>query len=59
MMVDNRNDSIHGPEFDSYMIAESDLLPGSFRLLEVDNRVLLPVYNHVRVIVTSTDVLHS
>nr|DAC76952.1 TPA_inf: cytochrome c oxidase subunit 2 [Entomophthora muscae] len=46
-------------EFDSYMIATSDLELGKLRLLEVDNRVILPVDTHVRVIVTSTDVIHS
>nr|YP_009647131.1 cytochrome c oxidase subunit 2 [Chloropicon maureeniae]QBX98802.1 cytochrome c oxidase subunit 2 [Chloropicon maureeniae] len=45
--------------YDSYMIAEDDLEPGQLRLLEVDNRVVLPVQTHVRVIVTAADVLHS
>ena len=45
--------------FDSYMIATEDLTHGSFRLLEVDNRVILPVNTHIRVLVTAADVLHS
>jgi cytochrome c oxidase subunit 2 len=45
--------------FDSYMVAEDDLEPGQLRLLEVDNRVVLPTKTHVRVLVTSADVLHS
>ena len=45
--------------FDSYMIATEDLTHGSFRLLEVDNRVVLPVNTHIRVLVTAADVLHS
>jgi cytochrome c oxidase subunit 2 len=45
--------------FDSYMIPEDDLTLGELRLLEVDNRVVLPVQTHVRVIVTAADVLHS
>jgi cytochrome c oxidase subunit 1 len=45
--------------FDSYMIPESDLELGQLRLLEVDNRVVLPVNVSIRVIITSTDVLHS
>jgi cytochrome c oxidase subunit 2 len=45
--------------FDSYMIPEDDLELGQLRLLEVDNRVVLPVQTHVRVIITSADVLHS
>ena len=44
--------------FDSYMIPEEDLEVGQLRLLEVDNRVVLPVNTHVRVIVTAADVLH-
>jgi cytochrome c oxidase subunit 2 len=45
--------------FDSYLIPEDELEPGQLRLLEVDNRVVLPVNTHVRIIVTSADVLHS
>ena len=45
--------------FDSYMIPESDLKFGDFRLLEVDNKVIVPVDTHVRVIVTAADVIHS
>jgi cytochrome c oxidase subunit 2 len=45
--------------FDSYMVAVSDLSFGSFRLLEVDNRVVLPINTHIRLLVTSADVLHS
>jgi heme/copper-type cytochrome/quinol oxidase subunit 2 len=41
------------------MIPESDLETGQLRLLEVDNRVALPVNRHIRLLVTSTDVLHS
>ena len=45
--------------FDSYMIPEDDLQPGQLRLLEVDNRIVLPVNTHVRIIITAADVLHS
>jgi cytochrome c oxidase subunit 2 len=45
--------------FDSYMIPDDDLQPGQLRLLEVDNRVVLPVNTHVRMIITAADVLHS
>lgn len=44
--------------FDSYLIATSDLDMGLFRLLEVDNRVILPINTHIRLIVTAADVLH-
>ena len=46
-------------EFDSYIVPESDLELGSLRMLEVDNRVILPELTHVRFIVTSGDVIHS
>jgi cytochrome c oxidase subunit 2 len=45
--------------YDSYMIPEDDLTGGNLRLLEVDNRVVLPVQTHIRVLITSADVLHS
>jgi len=45
--------------FDSYMLNFDDLTHGSFRLLEVDNRVVLPIKIHIRLLITSTDVLHS
>ena len=46
-------------EFDSYLIPDSDLELGQFRLLDVDNKVVVPVDCHVRLIVTAGDVLHS
>ena len=46
-------------QFDSYMVASDDLNPGELRLLETDNKVVLPTKTHIRVLVTSTDVLHS
>jgi len=45
--------------FDSYMLNVNDLTFGAFRLLEVDNRVILPVKTHIRLLVTAADVLHS
>jgi len=45
--------------FDSYMVPEDELEVGELRLLEVDNRVVLPVNTHIRVLVTAADVLHS
>nr|YP_009493080.1 cytochrome c oxidase subunit 2 [Ganoderma tsugae]YP_009493141.1 cytochrome c oxidase subunit 2 [Ganoderma leucocontextum]AWJ63875.1 cytochrome c oxidase subunit 2 [Ganoderma tsugae]AWJ63936.1 cytochrome c oxidase subunit 2 [Ganoderma leucocontextum]WVH38029.1 cytochrome c oxidase subunit 2 [Ganoderma leucocontextum] len=46
-------------EFDSYMIPESDLELGQFRLLDVDNKVVVPTDTHIRLIVTGADVIHS
>ena len=57
---ENGSETLHdGIAFDSYMIAESDLMMGQLRLLEADNRVALPVNRHIRLLVTSADVLHS
>ncbi|MBW5719180.1 hypothetical protein GQQ29_26525 [Klebsiella pneumoniae] len=46
-------------EFDSYMVPDSDLEPGQLRLLDVDNRVVVPVDTHIRFIVTGQDVIHD
>nr|YP_009370141.1 cytochrome c oxidase subunit II [Orcula dolium]AIR76272.1 cytochrome c oxidase subunit II [Orcula dolium] len=45
--------------FDSYMIQESNLKSGEYRLLEVDNRPSLPYNNAINVLTTSTDVIHA
>lgn len=46
-------------EFDSTLIKDEDLKPGQLRLLEVDNRVVLPVGATVKVLITASDVIHS
>nr|AAL07826.1 cytochrome oxidase subunit II [Heliconius melpomene rosina]AAL07834.1 cytochrome oxidase subunit II [Heliconius melpomene cythera]ADF97148.1 cytochrome oxidase subunit II [Heliconius melpomene melpomene]ADF97154.1 cytochrome oxidase subunit II [Heliconius melpomene vulcanus]AAL07828.1 cytochrome oxidase subunit II [Heliconius melpomene rosina] len=45
-------------EFDSYMIQSNENL-NNFRLLDVDNRIILPMNNQIRILVTATDVIHS
>ncbi|MBM3467811.1 MAG: cytochrome c oxidase subunit II [Alphaproteobacteria bacterium] len=45
--------------YDSYMIEDKDLKPEQFRLLSVDNPVVVPINTTVRILVTSQDVLHS
>jgi len=46
--------------FDAYMVTTPDLeVHGRFRLLEVDNRVVLPTNSHIRLLITAADVLHS
>jgi len=45
--------------FDSYMKPTEELEKGELRLLEVDNRIIVPVDTHVRLIVSSGDVIHS
>lgn len=45
--------------FDSYTKSDDDLLPGELRLLDVDNRVLLPIHTPIRLLITAEDVIHS
>lgn len=45
--------------FDSNMLPEEDLKPGQLRLLEVDNRVIVPTHTTIRVLTTASDVIHS
>nr|YP_009058567.1 cytochrome c oxidase subunit 2 [Sargassum hemiphyllum]AIM19590.1 cytochrome c oxidase subunit 2 [Sargassum hemiphyllum]UDY71314.1 cytochrome c oxidase subunit 2 [Sargassum hemiphyllum var. chinense] len=73
-LIKEPSDVGEGPErqrinFDSYLIGEEDLIIPEphgvgkagkvFRLLEVDNRLFVPINTHIRVLVTSADVLHS
>uniref|UniRef100_Q7J5E0 Cytochrome c oxidase subunit 2 n=4 Tax=Pterourus TaxID=2854840 RepID=Q7J5E0_PAPGL len=46
-------------EFDSYMIQYNKSTPDNFRLLDVDNRIILPMNNQIRIMVTAADVIHS
>nr|AIA22635.1 cytochrome c oxidase subunit II [Neopsylla sellaris] len=46
-------------EFDSYMTPSKELNLDSFRLLDVDNRITLPMNSQIRVLITASDVLHS
>nr|QRW36269.1 cytochrome c oxidase subunit 2 [Deronectes moestus] len=46
-------------EFDSYMIPQNELKMNEFRLLDVDNRVILPFNSQIRILVSALDVLHS
>nr|ABV71233.1 cytochrome oxidase subunit II [Libnotes perkinsi] len=46
-------------EFDSYMIPTNELNNNGFRLLDVDNRIILPMNSQIRILVTAADVLHS
>lgn len=49
---------IDGMKFESYMVPTDELELGNLRLLEVTNRLLLPISAHVQVSVTAADVLH-
>nr|QGT77363.1 cytochrome c oxidase subunit 2 [Parapotamon spinescens] len=44
-------------EFDSYMIPNKSL--SDFRLLDVDNRTILPMNTQIRILITAADVIHS
>uniref|UniRef100_UPI0030E2D9AB cytochrome oxidate subunit 2 n=1 Tax=Echinolaelaps fukienensis TaxID=2902762 RepID=UPI0030E2D9AB len=46
-------------EYDSFMIPENELEKDEFRLLEVDNNMIIPNMMSLRLMVTSTDVIHS
>nr|AAD15705.1 cytochrome oxidase subunit II [Papilio palamedes] len=46
-------------EFDSYMIQYDKSNLNNFRLLDVDNRIVLPMNNQIRIMVTAADVIHS
>nr|ANP26215.1 cytochrome c oxidase subunit 2 [Campylaephora sungminbooi] len=56
---DYQNESGDPINYESYMIPEEDLTLGQFRLLEVDNSMVIPTNTHVRIIVSAADVLHS
>jgi cytochrome c oxidase subunit 2 len=45
--------------FDSYTLTLDDLEEGQFRLLDVDNRLILPILTPIRLLITAEDVIHS
>nr|YP_009233450.1 cytochrome c oxidase subunit 2 [Engaewa subcoerulea]AMB27343.1 cytochrome c oxidase subunit 2 [Engaewa subcoerulea] len=46
-------------EFDSYMIPTDILDIFEFRLLDVDNRTVLPMNTQIRIVISAADVIHS
>nr|UXG58556.1 cytochrome c oxidase subunit 2 [Dermacentor albipictus] len=46
-------------EFDSFMLSEMDMKKGSFRLLETDNNLVIPVNTNIKFLISSADVIHS
>ena len=48
-----------GFAFDALMIADDEIGPGQVRLLETDNRVVVPVDTSIRLLVTAADVIHA
>nr|QPK42073.1 cytochrome c oxidase subunit II [Zhengitettix curvispinus] len=45
-------------EFDSFMLNDINI-NNNFRLLDTDNRTILPIYTNIRIITSASDVLHS
>lgn len=50
---------IEGLEYDSYIKSLDQLNLGEYRLLEVDNRCILPIGVNIRFCITSADVIHA
>lgn len=46
-------------EFDSYIVPSAEREIGIFRLLDTDNHTIIPFKTHVRVLISSADVLHA
>merc|ERR1712066_309338 len=46
-------------EFDAYIVPTNELTRDIFRLLDVDTRIVVPFNIHVRILISSADVLHS
>lgn len=45
--------------FDAVMIPDEEISEGQYRLLETDERVIVPVNTTVRMLITAEDVIHS
>ena len=46
-------------DFSSYIVPDDQLKPGQMRLLTVDNELVVPAGKNIRVLTTSSDVIHS
>jgi cytochrome c oxidase subunit 2 len=46
-------------QYDSYMTPTDEINDGKLRLLDVDLPLYLPTRTHIRILITSSDVLHS
>jgi len=46
-------------EFDSFIVPSNELTENQFRLLDVDNRTVLPFNTQIRNLISSADVIHS
>nr|UYX57279.1 cytochrome c oxidase subunit II [Rhipicephalus linnaei] len=46
-------------EFDSFMIPELEMTKNSFRLLDTDNNLVIPINTNIKYLISSMDVIHS
>jgi len=46
-------------KFDSIGLSETNLIKPQFRLLDCTNAIFLPINKHIRILISSMDVLHS
>nr|YP_010586500.1 cytochrome c oxidase subunit II [Pseudopotamorites peniculus]UZZ44301.1 cytochrome c oxidase subunit II [Pseudopotamorites peniculus] len=46
-------------KFDSFMVPTNDMTSANFRLIEVDNRIIIPLKTKIRILITANDVIHS
>lgn len=46
-------------DIESRYVHDEDLKPGQLRLLEVDNQMVIPVGKKIRILTSSTDVIHA
>nr|AKK32520.1 cytochrome c oxidase subunit II [Henschiella sp. PJ-2015] len=46
-------------EFNSYMKPTNELMNNEFRLLDVDNRIIMPTNSQIRMLITASDVIHA
>ena len=46
-------------DIDSQIVPDDELKPGDLRLLTVDNQLVIPVGKNIRMLTTSSDVIHS
>merc|ERR1739838_1297015 len=46
-------------EFDAYIIPANELEDRRVRVLDVDNRTVIPFNVHIRILISSADVLHA
>nr|YP_011036695.1 cytochrome c oxidase subunit II [Xestocephalus gracilus]WRK21299.1 cytochrome c oxidase subunit II [Xestocephalus gracilus] len=51
--------NIKKTEFEAYMKPMNELINKEFRLMETDNKMIIPFNTNTRILITSTDVIHS